>query len=69
LSGIERIVVVGSATGAEAKFGKDGLAMKPLIVSLTTLEIVPVMFVTSLSEVSTVNCPFIDSEDESNVKL
>ena len=43
--------------------------MNPLIVSLTMPESVPVMFVTSLSDGSTVNCPTIDSEGELNVKL
>jgi hypothetical protein len=43
--------------------------MNPLIVSLTTPESVPVMLVTSLSDVSTASSPIIDSEGELNVKL
>ena len=45
--------------------------MKPLIVSLTAPESVPVIFVTSLPDVSVsmVNCPTSDLEGEANLKL
>ncbi len=54
-------------SGTETGLGKDESAMNPLIVSLTTPESVPVRFVTSLLNVSTVNCQTIDSEGELNV--
>src|SRR5665811_1809671 len=58
-----------AAPGRETGLEKDGLRMSPLIVSLTTPESVAVMFFTSLSDVSTVSSPIIDSEGELNVKL